>query len=96
MIATTIPVREPGEGHWGELAACNGHPDPNIWHADETSAASWDVTGKAEAKRICKTLCLVRSDCLAYAVRTRQMTGIWGGLGPRERTRLRNRLAGRR
>lgn len=95
LIATTIPVWKPDEGNWAELAACHGHPEPDMWHADETSNNPWHLAAKAEAKQICKTQCLVRAECLAYAVRTREATGIWGGLGPRERTRLRNRI-GRR
>ena len=88
LIAAAIPVWKPDDFHWGDLAACDSHPDPDIWHADETSSAAWDVEAKEEAKKICTTMCLVRGDCLAYAMRTRQSTGIWGGLGPRERTRL--------
>lgn len=96
LIATTIPVYKPSDWDWRELASCLGHPDPDIWHADETSGDLWHAEAKTEAKKICKELCLVREDCLAYALRTRQTTGIWGGLGPRERTNLRKRLARRR
>lgn len=94
LIATVIPVYDPDAFHWTELAGCLGHPDPDIWHADETSSDGWDKGAKAEAKKICTTMCLVRADCLRYALASRQMTGIWGGLGPRERTSLRRRLAG--
>jgi WhiB family redox-sensing transcriptional regulator len=37
-----------------------------------------------EAKAICSR-CLVRGECLAFAIRTRQMHGIWGGLTEEER-----------
>ena len=93
LIATTIPVYRPGDFDWRELAACLGHPDPDIWHADGTSNDPWHVAAREEAKRICGTECLVQDDCLEYAMRTRQYTGIWGGKGPRDRTLLRKRLA---
>jgi len=95
LIATVVPVWRPGDGEWGELAACKDHPDPDIWHADETSSNPWDIAAKEEARRICKTMCLVRAECLAYALRTGQRTGFWGGLSPRELTKLRREL-GRR
>jgi WhiB family redox-sensing transcriptional regulator len=39
------------------------------------------------AKSICAQ-CPVRLDCLAYALRTRQAYGVWGGLTERERRDL--------
>jgi WhiB family redox-sensing transcriptional regulator len=75
--------------------ACRHHGDPDIWHADCTSNKPWDVAARIEAKRICKDECPVRGQCLEYAMRTRQPTGIWGGLGPRDRTVLRNKIARR-
>ena len=44
---------------------------------------SWDQA--AEAKAVCAG-CLVRRECLAFALRTRQVHGIWGGLTEEERT----------
>ena len=95
-LAPTIPVWNPDDFNWGDLAACGSHPEPDIWHADGTSSKPWDKYAREEAKRICTTECLVQADCLAYAMRTGQYTGIWGGLGPRDRTILRNKIAGRR
>lgn len=42
------------------------------------------------AKAICG-LCQVRTDCLAFALRTGEQHGIWGGLPPRARDELRRR-----
>lgn len=51
----------------------------------------------APAKRICAA-CPVRVDCLTEALDRNEPYGIWGGLAPRERQRLRldtGRLTGR-
>ena len=42
----------------------------------------------AEAKAICAR-CPVRRQCLAFALRTRQVHGIWGGLTEDERAFIR-------
>jgi WhiB family redox-sensing transcriptional regulator len=44
----------------------------------------------AKAKTVCAR-CVVRSECLALALATRQPYGIWGGTSPEERTTLRNK-----
>lgn len=92
-----MPVRplDPDDFTFHDRGACKGHPDPDIWHADGTSNKQWDVDARTEAKRICTKVCPVRGECLDYAMRTWQRTGIWGGLGPRERTGLRNKIARR-
>jgi WhiB family redox-sensing transcriptional regulator len=40
------------------------------------------------AKAICKE-CLVRSECLDFAITTGEKFGIWGGMSERERRRVR-------
>jgi len=48
-----------------------------------------------EAKRICWTLCVVREECLEFALRTRQVDGIWGGYEAVELMRMwRERVGG--
>ncbi|MGH3294030.1 MAG: WhiB family transcriptional regulator [Trebonia sp.] len=42
----------------------------------------------AEAKAAC-ACCLVRRQCLAFALRTRQAYGIWGGMTEEERSQMR-------
>jgi WhiB family redox-sensing transcriptional regulator len=39
------------------------------------------------AKEICST-CVVKQDCLDYAMRIREPHGIWGGLNEAERKQL--------
>jgi WhiB family redox-sensing transcriptional regulator len=58
---------------WRDLAAClevvSAYYDPFFSDSAEL---------QAEAIAICAT-CLVRDDCLTFAVRTGQQYGIWGG-----------------
>jgi WhiB family redox-sensing transcriptional regulator len=69
-------------GDWRELAACRNtataHSDPFF---DETEQ------GERAAIAICRT-CRVQGECLAYAVRTGQSYGVWGGKPQRELHRL--------
>lgn len=78
---------------WRDLAACNGH-DPNLFFpAGETGPAAEQIQ---RAKRICSS-CDVADECLAYAIETNQVSGIWGGLTEDERRPVRRRwLAERR
>ena len=55
--------------------------DPDLWYP-ENSSPSW------EAKRLCRN-CPVVTECLDYALDNKEMFGIWGGLSPRERQRVR-------
>jgi WhiB family redox-sensing transcriptional regulator len=68
--------------NWRELAACRNaataHYDPFF---DETEK------GERAAIAICRT-CRVQGECLAYAVRTGQSYGVWGGTPQRELRRL--------
>ncbi len=43
------------------------------------------------AKAVCAG-CPVQAECLAFAVETRQVHGVWGGLGEEELARLRRSL----
>jgi WhiB family transcriptional regulator, redox-sensing transcriptional regulator len=66
--------------------------EPPDWHADalcsEYPQLSWfDGWDAAAAKSVCQR-CLVRDDCLHYALDNDPLVGIWGGLTPSERRRL--------
>jgi WhiB family transcriptional regulator, redox-sensing transcriptional regulator len=66
---------------WRSTAACRS-ADPELFFPISDSGPS--LVQAAEAKAICAG-CPVRRQCLAFAVRTQQVHGIWGGLTERER-----------
>lgn len=59
--------------------------DPEAWFVNTFKGRSREVVN---AKRLCEA-CPVKSECLAYALANPELHGIWGGLTPRERSRLR-------
>lgn len=69
---------------WREAAACFDHQEVGFFPARD------DAAGISRAKAVCAT-CLVRDDCLLFAIETNQPDGIWGGMTVRERARLRRR-----
>ena len=75
------PVARLIEGSWRLRAACQS-ADPGLFFP--VSPAGKSLEQVAEAKAICAR-CLVRRRCLAFALRTRQVHGIWGGLTEEER-----------
>lgn len=70
---------------WTRDALC-AQTDPEIFFPEE----DWQTARKA--KTICAR-CDVRAACLAYALRNRETDGVWGGLAPKERQRLRRAAA---
>ena len=77
---------------WRRWSACQGL-DPSIFFpvSDEESD---------EARAVCEA-CIVRDDCLEFALENREHEGVWGGATERERRRIirrrrREALAGRR
>lgn len=67
---------------WMVWAGCQGL-DPDMFFAERGDPASIEA-----ARSVCNR-CLVTEECLAYAVAANERHGIWGGLSPRERFRLR-------
>lgn len=69
---------------WMRDAAC--------LEVDDETAASFFPEGKgatsAPAKAVCRG-CLVREECLAYALDEGIAHGVWGGLGWHERAKVR-------
>jgi WhiB family transcriptional regulator, redox-sensing transcriptional regulator len=63
---------------WRDLAACR---DLVTAYYDPFFAATED--GDRQAKAIC-AICSVSDPCLAFAIRTGQFWGIWGGKTPQE------------
>ncbi len=70
------PVARLIEGSWRLRAACQP-ADPDLFFP--VSSAGKSLEQVAEATAVCAR-CLVRRQCLAFALRTRQVHGSWGVL----------------
>jgi WhiB family transcriptional regulator, redox-sensing transcriptional regulator len=66
---------------WRAAAACR-LVDPELFFPISNSGPSLHLATRAKA--VCAA-CEVQSECLAFALRTRQNHGIWGGLTEDER-----------
>lgn len=71
-----------GELGWQARALC-AQTDPEAFFPEKGGSTR-------DAKRVCGA-CVVRSECLEYALSNDERFGIWGGLSERERRRLRKR-----
>jgi WhiB family redox-sensing transcriptional regulator len=69
------------DGGWRLGAACRS-ADPDLFFPVSSTGKSLEQV--AQAKAICAR-CLVQRECLAFAMRTQQFHGIWGGLTEQER-----------
>lgn len=81
MNDTTEPIEAKG---WQDFANCLG-VDPDLFFPERGASTR-------EAKEVCKG-CVVREDCLEYALANGEKFGIWGGLSERERRRIRRQRA---
>jgi WhiB family redox-sensing transcriptional regulator len=70
---------------WRSRGACLT-ADPELFFPISSSGTSQQQ--EEQARAVCAR-CLVRGQCLAFALRTNQAHGVWGGLGEAERLRLR-------
>lgn len=63
-VAPTTPAKP--------VAACQGHPDPDLW---------WSVNALdiAQAQQICVERCPIREQCLNAAIARREVAGVHGG-----------------
>jgi WhiB family transcriptional regulator, redox-sensing transcriptional regulator len=69
---------------WWDLANCLG-VDPDLFFPERGASTR-------EAKEVCRG-CVVRMDCLEYALTNSEKFGIWGGMSERERRRIRRQRA---
>ena len=77
---------------WRERASCLAHPAVLFFGLDDSEPPAERRAREDQAKKVCAE-CSVRSECLDYALTTREPYGIWGGLTELERkTRLRSRV----
>ncbi len=77
---------------WRQLAACLDS-DPTLFFPIGSTGPA--VEQIATATAICTT-CLVKEDCLQYALETNQESGVWGGYSEDDRRRLRKRWLAKR
>ena len=79
------PADSDGEDKsWQDMANCLG-VDPDLFFPERGASTR-------EAKEVCKG-CVVRDDCLEYALANGEKFGIWGGMSERERRRIRRQRA---
>lgn len=69
---------------WRDQAACLAYPADTFFGLDDSEAAADRRVREEEAKLICSR-CVVRAECLEYALRSREAYGVWGGLTESER-----------
>lgn len=69
---------------WQDLANCLG-VDPDLFFPERGASTR-------EAKEVCRG-CVVRAECLEYALVHGEKFGIWGGMSERERRRIRRARA---
>lgn len=85
-------VRDDAHAYFLSKAACTQDVDPDMFFGDSDDPE--ELYGDAEARiarRICSD-CPVREYCLEYAFENDIEYGIFGGLDPKERSRLKKRL----
>jgi WhiB family transcriptional regulator, redox-sensing transcriptional regulator len=78
-----LAVPRQGAGHWQQQAACRGTDTGLFYHLDNERGAS-RRRRELQAKQICRE-CPVLTECLSWALATREPHGVWGGLSPEER-----------
>ncbi|MDG2260961.1 MAG: WhiB family transcriptional regulator [Actinomycetota bacterium] len=87
MALVSEPTSEVGEEEpktWWDFANCLG-VEPDLFFPERGASTK-------EAKEVCRG-CVVREDCLEYALDHGEKFGIWGGMSERERRRLRRQRA---
>ena len=79
-----LELVDPERQTWQRKANCMG-VDPDLFFPERGASTR-------EAKEVCRG-CVVREDCLEYALANGEKFGIWGGMSERERRRIRRRRA---
>ncbi len=83
ILANMLPQRT-NELDWQGKANCLG-VDPDLFFPERGASTK-------EAKAVCRG-CVVKEDCLEYALANGEKFGIWGGMSERERRRIRRARA---
>jgi WhiB family redox-sensing transcriptional regulator len=76
-----------GATDWWRAAACQS-ADPDLFFPVSSTGFSLEQT--AQAKSVCAA-CIVRRQCLDYALATEEPHGVWGGMTGEERKRAARR-----
>ena len=83
-IALTVVSAEYPRTGWWDYANCYG-ADPDLFFPQGGAASK-------KAQAFCDG-CIVKIDCLEYALQINEKDGIWGGTSARERKRIRRQRA---
>ena len=75
---------DPDVPRWQTYGSCRG-VDPDLFFPERGASTR-------EAKEVCRG-CVVRDECLEYALANGEKFGIWGGMSERERRRVRRQRA---
>lgn len=77
------------EVSWHKLASCKGLPHEVFFGVDDEARPTKPMTPvqTAAARAVCQN-CLVRTDCLLYALEGDEKWGVWGGYNRPERERM--------
>jgi WhiB family redox-sensing transcriptional regulator len=84
MISEPIESESALPGAWQDEANCLG-VDPDLFFPERGASTR-------EAKEVCRG-CVVRDECLEFALANGEKFGIWGGMSERERRRIRRQRA---
>ena len=72
----------PAPLEWRKRSACHGAMPQRLYPEDWDV---WDEEAIEEVKELFCNQCPVRQDCLDFAIGTREIEGMWGGLTHSER-----------
>ena len=84
MLNRGLPGLEGEMRAWQTRANCMG-VDPELFFPERGASTR-------EAKEVCRG-CVVKDECLEYALANGEKFGIWGGLSERERRKVRRSRA---
>jgi hypothetical protein len=89
VISNPPPRRQ---GNWKPLGACGpvfAETGEDVWFGPDQHDSGTQIPKETadRARRVCRR-CPVRAECLLAAMETDDQHGIWGGLTPYQRTRI--------
>lgn len=88
---TSSPAYGSPLGDWRARAQCCGENATYFFPPNHFERKPEKDAREAVARTACRS-CVVRPECLSYALRAGESHGIWGGLNELQRSRLRRRV----